>query len=633
MRYQDFTIDIRSTADNRYEATVVDAPIREIPRIVFEPLTQEELAQSPEQVGQRLFSSLFQGDLANLFEHCRTAVARDGDCGLRLRLKFRMDDLKAEELASYPWEWIWDAQSKSFLATERKSPIVRDYASRYFQSTLAVDSPLRILVVAAEPRDLHELNLGHEIDRLAKALGPLQEEGWVELIQLEQPSPEALRHALLDQGIHVLHFMGHGGYDEATKYGALSFLKRDKTNLQVHGEWFADCLKDIPNLRLVVLNACWTARHAGHSAVPLQSGVAAAVLERAGVPAVIANQHAIGNKAAVAFSETFYRRIAGGDGVEEALTEARFLLRPTSHDWATPVLFLGAQDGNLFAVRPPKVGSRIIKVIGSKDSVRLGVRSFVGYGGDMWESNEKLLDLPEYFDGRFIRNPADWQGKIFPELREFLAKHIDPRRPVLLDLAAHASIAFAAGWLSEAKSGLDVGVFQRTSHEGGGLEWHPDDGSAGEGPFWLERPDTELFPGSSDHPDVALALSVSQPGVVEHVQAFISAKGLPVGRIIDATIAPEPGLRAVRGGAHALHLAQTLLPRIRQRYPHERRGKLHVFAASPNALLFYLGQVSRALETIVLYEFAFGAEGSFGRYQRSIELPPPEEQRSLPNGW
>jgi hypothetical protein len=117
------------------------------------------------------------------------------------------------------------------------------------------------------------------------------------------------------------------------------------------------------------------------------------------------------------------------------------------------------------------------------------------------------------------------------------------------------------------------------------------------------------------------------------VEAFVRAQGLPIHRILDAVIAPEPGGRSVLGGAHALRLAHALLPRLRHRLPQEREGTVHVFCAAPNALTFYLGQLASSLPRVVLYEFPFKAEDAFGRYQRSIELPPPEERKRVPKGW
>jgi hypothetical protein len=345
------------------------------------------------------------------------------------------------------------------------------------------------------------------------------------------------------------------------------------------------------------------------------------------MPALVANQNTISDEAAIAFSETFYKEIAEGAGLEEALTSVRHRLVEQSRDWATPVLFLAARQGKLLdrrasrKMRSVPLGSRR-----SRKPIRLGIRSFDGWGGDM-AARAKVCELLKYFDHRRVKDPALWNEKIFPELRNFLLKNGDLHRPLILDLAAHASIAFAAGWVLEAKSGFDVRIPQRTQGVGE-QEWSRKNGDIPEGPLWQGRADIKL---SEDAPDVALSLAVSVPGVSDHVEAFIQAQKLPVGRIIDAVV-PEPGSDAVLSGAHALRLAQTLLPRIRQRYVHERSGKLHLFCAAPNAFLFYLGQLSRSLGQVVLYEFAFGEAGNFGSYKPSIVLPPPENPQVSQGG-
>lgn len=658
MEYQDFTIDLRSAGDGRFEATVATAPIGETPRDFFpEPIEREELRnlhhafdvpgeeiqqKAPtetrfREVGELLYSALFHGEIGDLFRRCRAAIPRDGHSGLRLRLRFRMEDEGAEYLAALPWEWLWDRRTSDFLAADLCTPVVRDVAAAHPRSDLHVASPLRILVVDGAPNTLKQLKLKLEVERMSEALGLLEKAGQVQLLRLEKNTPEELREVLRNQEIHILHFMGHGGYDPDSGAGAIFFIADDGSEDQVDGDMLATLLKRIPSLRLVVLNSCKTARHASRLGAPLNEGVASAVLARAGIPAVVANQYSISDPGAIAFSETFDGRIAAGDGVDEALTEARLRLKGRTPEWATPALFLTAPDGKLFAMAPVR-RDRTVCVAHSQseaDPVCLGVRSFVGWGGNMETRNDAVLDLTEYFDlqnfdGRYIKEKAWWQEKVFPDLRRFLREKIDERRPLLLDFAAHSSIAFAAGWLLEPKSGLDVRVRQRTGSEGE-FEWSPKDGRDAEGPLWLDRLDLEVAP---DAADVALALSVSQPDVAEHVREFIHhQEGVQIGRIIDAVIAPEPGPRSVQGGAHALRLAHSLLPRLRRKLPHERGGRVHFFCACPNALSFYLGQLASSLEGVVLYEFPFRAPGAFGQYQKSIELPPPGEVKGIPQGW
>lgn len=647
MDYQDFTIDVGSAAEEGlFEARMADSP--DLPPVSFprpmEPEALKELlttldnrasrstratTEKPDlwELGHQLFHSLMRGELAERFKERQEAVVGDMKAGLRLRLRFDFQDTETEYLAALPWELLRDA---GFLSSDLSTPVVRDVVRQKPRRSLGVQAPLRVLVVsAAVPGSEEEHVVKQERDRIAKALEPLIDSGQADLVRLKEISLDNLHNALgnPDEPVHILHFVGHGGYHEDSKNGAVFFVRRDGSKYQVNGETFADHLKSVPGLRLVVLNSCKTARHAGQSGAPFNFGVAAAILERTDVQAVVAHQYAISFKAAIHFSDVFYHRIAAGDDLDTALAAVRLSLRSECDEWETPVLFLGSEDGKLFDFEPNRRSPTTEIRRPPGEPIRLGVRSIDGWGRDMGERNE-VLDLVKLFDGRFIKKQESWQEEVFPRLRRFLLTNVDERRPLVLDFAAHSSIAFAAGWVLDAKSGLEVRVRQRTG-EVGEFEWHPQDHAehpVPEGPLWLDEPDIVL---SSEAPEIAVALAVSLPDVAEQVEFYVKRKGLPVGRILRATI-PQPGFRSVAGGAHSLLLAQTIVSRVRQRRPHEREGTCHLFCAAPNALMFYLGQLSRSFGRIVLYEYPFGKKGAWGKYRSSIEL---EAEEDAPPDW
>lgn len=670
IKYREFTIAIRSIDEHHFEAAVLDAPFQDRPRHIFsapldaaslerwvwstearvraeaelgcnvatDPPTQSpppETALTQESVGQRLYEALLAGEVGALFSRSRPADPRDQ--GLRLRLAFDLSDTRAEYLAALPWELLYDPSLSRFLGRDLHTPVVRYLFNRFRKKTLTVRGPLRILIVAGAQGG-KKLDFETEVRLMKKALSAPIASKDLELMHLAEISPEILRHTLRNNEIHVLHFMGHGGYCPRSKMGAVFFATPDGKKDQADGEMLGDMLKDIPWLRLVVLNACKTARHAGLAGAPFYHGVASGIISQAGVPAVVANQYDIADDVAISFSEKLYTSLAASDPIDTAIAETRVQLKWRTSEWATPVLFLSSPDGKLFNRRSAKTARSASVLTPPRPEparLRLGIRSFAGpgvWGQDMPQICERFRDLGEFFDpkspqGRFIRDPALWQHEVFPVLRRFLLDSIDPARPILLDFAAHQSIAFAAGWVLEAKSGLDVSTWQRTA--GNPLEWHPNDGTAPEGALWQDLPDRKLDPAGHD---VALAITLSNTEVIGPVESFLRRQQLPVSRIIDATIA-EPGQSSVHGGAHALRLAQALVARVRQRRPAERGGRLHVFGSAPNAFLFYLGQLSRSFGRVVLYEYAFNVPGGHDFYQRSIELPPPGEVQPLPAGW
>ena len=202
--------------------------------------------------------------------------------------------------------------------------------------------------------------------------------------------------------------------------------------------------------------------------------------------------------------------LATGEPVDRAVNEARLVLATETSEWATPVLFMPSKDGRLFSLGKPK-GSRATSGgtrIGASVTAKAGSRSrAIGFGagsdseataspsrrhtlaihsmtvpgeirwGDEMRKNaDDYLELDEYFDGRPIRDPSLWNTAVFPRLERFLHKWARTGEPLLLDFAAHASIAFAAGWVLEIKSGLDIEIRQRGRSKKS-LEWEPDDGT------------------------------------------------------------------------------------------------------------------------------------------------------------
>jgi formylglycine-generating enzyme required for sulfatase activity len=108
-------------------------------------------------------------------------------------------------------------------------------------------------------------------------------------------------------------------------------------------------LHDHHTLRLVVLNSCEGAMQDVND--PFSS--IATTLMLAGIPAVIAMQFEISDQAAITFAKIFYKWLAKGTAIDKAVGEARkylFAVERNNVEWGTPVLYLRAKDGELFAL-------------------------------------------------------------------------------------------------------------------------------------------------------------------------------------------------------------------------------------------------------------------------------------------
>jgi hypothetical protein len=291
-----------------------------------------------EAFGEGLFNAVFGSEvrllLARSFDRCK-----DRGVGLRIRLRV------CDDLATLPWEYLWDPEEGDFLALSHRSPIVRYTELAQSVEPLQVEPPLRILVVISDPKDLPRLDVEREWGKLTDALSGLSGRGKVVIDRLEESSMDALQRALRRGEYHVFHFVGHGGFDPVTNEGVVAFEDgtglRKLVSAQLLGTW----LNDSPSLRLAVLNACEGARTAAQNPF---AGVAQRLLRR-GIPAIIAMQFEISDGAALAFSRAFYEAVADGYPIDASVAEARkTILEMSAVEWGTPVLYMRSEDGRVF---------------------------------------------------------------------------------------------------------------------------------------------------------------------------------------------------------------------------------------------------------------------------------------------
>ncbi|MEA2558906.1 MAG: hypothetical protein QOH06_410 [Acidobacteriota bacterium] len=308
-------------------------------------------ARPPLEVGTELFRAVFQGQVRTLFDKSRGQLEMSPDLRLRLKIKIDPGEEDAGALADLPWELLCDAETEDFFALSRQVSLVRYLDVPRPSQPIPFTPPLRILAVGANPRGVAPLDLEVEAERLERLNGGTS---GIEVRVLLHATAGKVREALSRDACNILHFMGHGTFDPATGQGMLAFEKADGSLDLVSGKAFADKLKDVPSLGVVVLNACDTARarHQG-GANPFRGVATALVL--GGVPAVVAMRLPISDDAAIGFSTAFYGHLARGESIDEALTEGRQAIHsgdPDGFEWATPVLFLRAPKGNVFAAKP-----------------------------------------------------------------------------------------------------------------------------------------------------------------------------------------------------------------------------------------------------------------------------------------
>lgn len=158
---------------------------------------------------------------------------------------------------------------------------------------------IKILFVAANPKDIQPLALGEEIREIENKIRATKYRDSLVMIQKWATRYDDLQQALLEHRPHIVHFSGHGTTTSEI------LLKDTLGNAQPINQ---DALKELfnilkDNIRGVILNACYS---------NLQAKAIIEVIDFA-----IGMKKEIGDKAAIQFAASFYRAIGFNKSVRE----------------------------------------------------------------------------------------------------------------------------------------------------------------------------------------------------------------------------------------------------------------------------------------------------------------------------
>ncbi len=282
------------------------------------------------ELGKDIFETLFQGEVRRLYDAARTAQPNG-----RLHVIFTS---MVSWIADLPWEFAYDPERKNFLATSEVN-FTRNVDTAIPADRIPSRDRLRILVVVAQPLGLAHLSVDEEIARVKSGFQDLIAAGLAEVEVLLDATP-ALLHQTLEVSLpyDILHFIGHGEFNEDTGVGCLVF-ENENQGVQTVDSQVLQQIVCRRGVRLMFLNACETGK--GGKA-DFNRGVAPALVA-AGVPIVVANQFSVLDVSATAFARHFYWALAQGRSVGDAAREARvavnYSISGEAIDWAVPVVF------------------------------------------------------------------------------------------------------------------------------------------------------------------------------------------------------------------------------------------------------------------------------------------------------
>jgi tetratricopeptide (TPR) repeat protein len=376
----------------------------------------ERVEQRMDDLGKEFFRALFQSgnEERNLWQALRPRLG-----------EARVEIVTAgAEGAALPWELLRDPDTDTPLATGARA-VVRAPTRRARPTPPAeIQGPLRILLVISRPRSDQDVPFRSVAGRLVARL----DEDTLDLFRFDLLRPptfarmdQALREARAEgRPYHVVHFDGHGTYDDLDARDAGQPPRRMRGYLLFENAAFSGNQELIDGevlggvlaasgVPLLILNACRSA-HVEASAEPAKTGPAdskdrafgslAQEVAEAGIPAVVAMRYNVYVDTAARFVADLYAALSRGATPGEAVTRGRSWLaespqrevgyepRPLQ-DWSVPVVYEASP------LAPFPVGAAVPKA-GARDSLASGWpgRHASGFIG----RDEAILALDRAFD-------------------------------------------------------------------------------------------------------------------------------------------------------------------------------------------------------------------------------------------
>lgn len=260
-------------------------------------------------------------------------------------------DIKERGFSQLPWELMrangeWLAKTRGIVRISGQG--------RGFHKSGNVYGPLKVLVALASPLyrigakeqfQPDPINLRSQVEIFTHVL---KRKRFAATFNIQQHITRRRLGDELSRDYHVLHFVGHGSR------GILTLEDDNACVDEIDSLWLKENLSN-SLLHLALFNSCNTASYSGDTSC---AGIAKTLLD-AGIPLVVGMQFAFTEGAARAFAHKFYRALAEGKSVVEAISFVRRAIAdsPTClpWEWITPVLF--AQPDMLKNIHLPFVCS------------------------------------------------------------------------------------------------------------------------------------------------------------------------------------------------------------------------------------------------------------------------------------
>jgi hypothetical protein len=307
-------------------------------------------------LGEMLFSILFDQSLQIDFVTFYNRVRQEQQI---LRIELDIDETNLPDIAALPWEFmrlpqganlgvIWLGTAPDVSLTRKRSQWIPAQPIQ-----LGVGEKLRIGLVVSAPESLGKV----DSQTLEKSLQELavSKPNLVEILPTTAGNPEAINELLEKRKPHILHFIAHGRVKDENNQDVEQLALSDPTlndPVWVGADYIGGILEEYKPA-LVFLQACDSGALSANQPF---FGIASRIVQQ-NVAVVIAMQYEVTNATANRFSKRFYEKILTGEPVDIAAQDARKFIALgatlyNQRDFATPVIFMRVEEGNLFITDP-----------------------------------------------------------------------------------------------------------------------------------------------------------------------------------------------------------------------------------------------------------------------------------------
>ncbi|MBI2907800.1 MAG: tetratricopeptide repeat protein, partial [Chloroflexi bacterium] len=352
------------------------------------------------RVGRALFDALLPPDGAarTLYNTCLESATRAGK-GLRMVLGFGTTGGSEEQsVLALPWEYLYDPERGFYLGSSGDTLLTRRIVLPQAVPPFTTALPLKVLVVISAPHDQPAFSREDAWRCVEQGLREASVAGEIQYRLLPQPTLEALAGELSAWQPQVLHFIGHGNFDEQSG-GLLAFEDDCGATDPVSADKLQKTFRGM-GLRLVFLTSC---RSAETDTADDFAGVTQALV-KGGIPAVVAMQFSVPVASANIFDRALYSALARKEPIDEAVASSRRVLFAsaacvTPRDWGIPALYLQAESSVVARRAKTAAGQEATAVRRpptNLERLHLPRTNLLGRGNDMIRLAEALREKRKF---------------------------------------------------------------------------------------------------------------------------------------------------------------------------------------------------------------------------------------------